>query len=366
MTLKTTHFLIAGLSCFFVPQAQAEIKIAVAGPMSGDYLFFGEQMEYGATMALDDINAAGGLFGQDVELFILDDACNPEQAAAVAKLAVVDEIVFVAGHWCSSSSIPAGKIYGDADILMITPASTSPKLTDEGGPHVFRQSGRDDKQGVVAAAYLAETWGDTKIALLHDGTTYGKGLADVTKVHLNALGVQETVYEEITPGQSNYSAEAARLQAAQIDVFYLGGYSTEAALLIKAVRALGDDAQMVSGDALTSEEFGLLAGNAAEGTLITFFPDARQYPEAQDVVNRFRDEGYEPEGYTLQTYAAIQAWSQAAQVAGTLELGPMITALNTTQFDTVIGSYRFDENGDMTSPGFVWYIWQDGSYVAVE
>lgn len=368
MHSNTRRCLMAGLGflMFAPPNAHAEISIVVAGPMTGDYLFFGEQMAVGAEFAVDDINAAGGVLGETVEISIFDDACDPEQAKAVANLAAIDGTVFVAGHWCSSSSIPAGKIYGDAGILMITPASTSPKLTDEGGRNIFRQSGRDDKQGVVAATYLADSWGSKKIAILHDGTTYGEGLANVTKTHMNSLGVTEVMYEAITPGKSDYADVAEQLQDADIDVFYLGGYSTEAALLIKAVRRMKDDAQMVSGDALTSEEFVLLAGDAAEGTLITFFPDARDYPEARDVVARIRDEGFEPEGYTLQTYAAIQAWSQAAEIAGSLDLEAMIPALQTSEFNTVIGTYRFDANGDMTSPGFVWYVWENGDYRPVK
>jgi branched-chain amino acid transport system substrate-binding protein len=355
----------AGAICIASTQAQADITIAVAGPMSGDYLFFGEQMAVGAELAVDDINAAGGILGQTVTVNILDDACDPEQAKAVAKAAASVGTVFVAGHWCSSSSIPAGEIYGKAGILMITPASTSPMLTDEGGSHIFRQSGRDDKQGVVAGTYLAQSWGDKNIAILHDGTTYGEGLATVTKAHMNALGVQEIMYETITPGLLDYADVASQLQAAGVDVFYLGGYGTEAALLIKAVRARNDTMQMISGDTLTSEEFVLLAGRAAEGTLFTFFPDARQNPEAHDVVARFRDDGFEPEGYTLQAYAVIQAWAQAAEIAGALDLGKMIPALQTSEFKTVIGNYRFDSNGDMTAPGFVWYVWEDGNYLPI-
>ena len=173
-------------------------------------------------------------------------------------------------------------------------------------PHVFRISGRDDKQGIVAGDYLAENWGDKKIAFLHDGDAYGKGLADATKEHLNELGITEVMYEEYTPGLDDYSEIVAKMQAEAIDVFYLGGYSTEAALLIRGARDIGYGVQMVSGDALTSEKFAIVAGEAADGTLITFFPDARNNPEAQDVVSRFRDEGYEPEGYTLQTYATMQ------------------------------------------------------------
>jgi branched-chain amino acid transport system substrate-binding protein len=368
MRSYTPKCLLAGASFLLLAgtDAQADIKIAVAGPMSGDYLFFGEQMALGAELAVADINEAGGVLGQSVELNILDDACDPEQAKAVADLAVVSGMVFVAGHWCSSSSIPAGQIYGDAGILMITPASTNPKLTDEGGRNIFRQSGRDDKQGIVAGSYLVENWRDAKIAILHDGTTYGEGLASVTKAHMNSLGVQEAIYEAILPGQDDYSDVVTLLQASEIEVFYLGGYNTEAALLVKAARRMNYDAQMISGDALTSEEFVLLAGSAAEGTLFTFFPDSRQNPEAQEVVARFRDEGFEPEGYTLQTYAAIQAWSQAAEISGSLDLEAMISALQVSEFNTVIGTYRFDPNGDMTAPGFVWYVWEDGDYFPVK
>lgn len=120
---------------------------------------------------------------------------------------------------------------------------------------------------------------------------------------------------------------------------------------------------MISGDSLTSEEFGMVAGDAAEGTLITFFPDARNYPEAQDVVAKFREEDYEPEGYTLQTYAAFQTWLQAANAAGSLDLNKMIKSLHETEFQTVFGTFRFNKNGDMTAPGFIWYTFEDGVYV---
>ena len=109
-----------------------------------------------------------------------------------------------------------------------------------------------------------------------------------------------------------------------------------------------------------------MAGPAADGTLITFFPDARNYPEAADVVAGFRADGYEPEGYTLQTYATLQAWAQAAESAGSLDLDKMIGTLHQIEFNTVFGSFKFDDNGDMTAPGFVWYVWKDGEYVAVK
>ena len=347
-------------------EAQAEVLVATAGPMSGQYSWFGEQMQRGAELAVADLNAAGGVLGQKVNLIIGDDACDPAQAVAVANKFVSDGVTFVAGHWCSSSSIPAAEVYKDAGLLMISPASTNPKLTDEGGPNVFRLSGRDDDQGVVAGDYLAEHWGDKKIAILHDGTTYGKGLADATKAQLHKRGVQEAMYEPYQPGESDYFTLVNKMQAEGINVFYVGGYSTEAALMIREARDSDYVVQLVSGDALTSSEFAMVAGPAADGTLITFLPDARYYSEAKDVVARFREAGYEPEGYTLQTYATFQTWAQAAEKAGSLELNKMIEALHENEFQTVFGTFRFDDNGDMTAPGFVWYVWKDGEYVPVK
>lgn len=364
--LRTLMVAVAVWAAATGTPARAEILVATAGPMSGQYEWFGEQMQRGAELAVADLNAAGGVLGEKVTLIVGDDACDDGLAVAVANKFVSDGVAFVAGHWCSSTSIPAADVYEKAGILMITPASTNPKLTDEGGPNVFRVSGRDDEQGVVAGDYLIEEWGDKKIAILHDGGTYGKGLADATKSRLNERGVNEAMYASYTPGEVDYSDVVSKMQAEGIDVFYVGGYSTEAALMVREASDRGYDIQLISGDALTSTEFSMVAGPAADGTLITFFPDARNYPEATDVVTRFRADGYEPEGYTLQTYATLQTWAQAVEMAGSLDLDKTIEALHQTEFDTVFGSFRFDDNGDMTAPGFVWYVWKDGEYVPVE
>lgn len=246
---------------------------------------------------------------------------------------------------------------------MISPSSTNPKLTEEGGANVFRVCGRDDQQGGVAGDYLADHWHDKKIAILHDGTAYGKGLADETKKQLNKRGIVEAIYEAYTPGERDYSILVARLQAANVDVFYVGGYSTEAALMLRQARDAGSEIQLVSGDAIATDEFWLITGTAGEGTLMTFFPDPRGNPQAQEVVASFRGEGYEPEGYTLYAYAAVQVWAQAAEKTGSLDLDRTIETLQETEFDTVLGKVRFDKKGDVTTTAFVWYVWKNGEYV---
>ena len=161
--------------------AQADIVIATAGPMTGQYAIFGEQMRKGAEQAVKDLNDAGGVLGEQLVLQVGDDACDPKQAVAVANQFINEGVELVAGHWCSGSSIPASQVYSEEGILQISPGSTNPQLTEESGDSVFRTCGRDDQQGQVAGEFLASEFGDKKIAIIHDKTAYGKGLADATQ-----------------------------------------------------------------------------------------------------------------------------------------------------------------------------------------
>jgi branched-chain amino acid transport system substrate-binding protein len=313
-------------------------------------------------MAVADLNAAGGVLGQQLKLQIGDDACDPKQAVAVANKFASDGVVFVAGHFCSGSSIPASTVYEEEDIIQISPASTNPKLTDEGGPNVFRTCGRDDQQGTVAGNFLADKFAGKKIAILHDKTAYGKGLADETKKQLNARGITETMYEAYTAGEKDYSALVSKLKNSNVDVMYLGGYHTEAGLMIRQAREQGYNVQLVSGDALVTDEYWKITGPSGEGTLMTFSPDPRKNPVAAPVVAKFKAINYEPEGYTLYTYGAIQAWAQAVEKAGSTDTAAVIKALRGNQFETVLGKIGFDEKGDVTAPGYVFYKWSNGTY----
>ena len=342
--------------------ARAEINIATAGPMTGQYASFGAQMKAGAEQAVADINAAGGVLGQPLNLMIGDDACDPKQAVAVANEMVGNDVVFMAGHFCSGSSIPASAVYTEEDMLMISPASTNPKLTDEGGKNVFRVCGRDDQQGLVAGKFLADQFGAQNIAIIHDKTAYGKGLADETKKSLNNHGVNEKLYEAYTAGEKDYAALVSKLKQNAIDVLYVGGYHTEAGLIVRQMREQGMDTLLVSGDALVTDEYWSITGPAGEGTLMTFSPDPRKNPDAAPIVQTFRDQGIEPEGYVLYTYAAVQVFAQAAEEAGSTDLGDILKVMELGTFDTVLGPLSFDDKGDVTLPGYVFYEWQDGTY----
>ena len=343
-----------------------DIPIAVVGPVTGSNAALGEQMTRGANMAVADINAKGGVLGKKLALIIADDACDPKQAVSAANDVVGKNVVFVAGHYCSSSSIPASAVYHEAGILQITPASTNPALTDDaakkGWNNVFRSCGRDDVQGGIAGKYLADHFKGKRVAIIHDKTAYGKGIADETKKAMNAAGLTEAMYEAMTQGDKDFSALISKMKQANIDAIYYGGYQTEAGLIVRQARDQGLKAQFIGADALMTEEFWKITGPAGEGTLMTFPPDPRNVPAAKAVVDKFMAEGYNPEGYTLYTYAAIQAFGAAADKAKSLKVDDLSKALKSMTLETVVGPLSWDKKGDVTEPKYVFYVWKGGKY----
>jgi branched-chain amino acid transport system substrate-binding protein len=340
-----------------------DLTIAVAGPMTGGESAFGRQMKNGADMAVAEINAAGGVLGKKLALDVEDDACDPKQARSVAEKIGGAKIPFVAGHYCSSSSIPASEAYADNNVLQITPASTNPLFTERNLWNVARVCGRDDQQGAVAAAFIAKNFKGKKIAILDDKTTYGKGLADETKKSLNKLGVKEKLSESYNKGDKDFNAIVSRLKLENIDLVYVGGYHQEAGLILRQMRDQGLKTILMSGDALADKEYASITGPAGEGTLFTFGPDPRNKPTAKAIVDKFKAQNIDPEGYTLYTYAAIQVWSQAAAKAGTIDPKKVMATIKANAWNTVIGKLEYDAKGDIKQLDYVVYKWDDkGGY----
>lgn len=347
-------------------QARADILIAAAGPVTGQLASLGEQMLAGVRQAVADINQRGGVLGQRLELAIGDDQCDPKQAVSVAAQLAAKGAVFVAGHFCSGAAIPASAVYSEEGVVMISPAATSPALTEAGSPLIFRVCGRDDRQGAAAGAYIAGRFAGRRIAILHDRSTYGKGLADATLETLRASGAREALYDGFTAGEKDFSALVAKLKQAGIEAVFVGGYHTEAGLILRQMREQGLDAALVGGDALVVREFWAIAGEAAEGAAFTFVTDPRRAPSAAAVLKRFAEAGASPEGYVLYSYAAVEAWARAAQAAGTTEAAAVARVLHADSFDTVIGRLRFDAKGDVDLPAFDVYRWSKGDYAPVD
>ena len=193
-------------------------------------------------------------------------------------------------------------------------ASTNPVFTEKGLWNTHRVCGRDDAQGIVAGNFLAKNYAGKKIAIIDDKSPYGKGLADETRKALNAAGQTEALNESYTAGEKDYTALVSKMKDAGIEAVYVGGYHTEGGLILRQMREQGMSAQMVSGDAFNTEEFWTITGTAGEGMIFTFAPEPRNNPAAKEVVEKFKAAGYDPEGYTLYEYAAIQAWARLLQL----------------------------------------------------
>ena len=365
--ITETHRPGTGRIACAVDRALAQdISIAVAGPMTGGESAFGRQMKNGAEQAVADINAAGGVLGKKLALQVGDDACDPKQARSVAEKFASAKIPFVAGHFCSSSSIPASEAYADGNVLQITPASTNPLFTERKLWNVARVCGRDDQQGLVAADYIAKNYKGKNVAILNDKTTYGKGLADETKKALNKAGVTEKMFESYNKGDKDFNAIVSRLKRDNIDLVFVGGYHQEAGLILRQMRDQGLKTVLMAGDALNDKEFASITGPAAEGTLFTFGPDPRNKPTAKAIVEKFKAKNIDPEGYTLYTYAAMQVWSKAVAKVGSTDPKKVMEAIKAGEWDTVLGKMGFDAKGDIKVIDYVVYKWDaKGNYTEI-
>src|SRR5665213_3618215 len=235
-----------------------DIKIATVGPMTGSDAAVGEQMRRGAEMAVKDINAHGGVLGRKLALTLTDDAAK------------------------------------------------------KGWNNVFRVCGRDDSQGRVAGDYIAARFKGQPVAVIDDKSTYGKGLADETIKAMAARGMTPALHDSISQGDSDFSALISKMKQAKIAAIYFGGYYREAGLIVRQAKEQGLNAVLMGGDALVTVDLWKITGVAGTGTLMTFPPDPRNLPAAQPIVAEFKKDGYDPEGYTLYTYAAVQVFAEAA------------------------------------------------------
>ncbi len=355
----TTLGLALGFAFAFAGTASAQVKMGVAGPITGPSAATGAQMKNGVDQAAADINAAGGMMGQKITVEYGDDVSDPKQGVSVANKFAADGVKFVVGHYNSGVSIPSSLVYQENGILEITPASTNPTFTERKMWNTFRVCGRDDQQGKVAGAYILKHFKGKKIAFVHDKTTYGKGLADETLKAIKAGGMKDVLYEGVNTGEKDYSALVSKIKQSGANLIYFGGLYTEGGLIVRQMRDQGVKAPLMGGDGITSDEYASVGGPGVEGTLMTYGPDPRNKPQAKKVVEEFRKKNFEPEAYTLYSYAAVQIFKQAAEAAKSLDPKKVAEKMHSgMHFKTVLGDIAYDKKGDITKLDYVMYIWK--------
>ncbi len=345
--------------------AAAEIAIGLANPLSGPFAASGSRNLLAARTAVQHLNANGGVLGESVRLVSVDDQCGMAEAIHAAERLVGAGVAVVVGHMCSHSSLLAAAIYDIAGIIMISPDSTHPRLTEEGRPNVFRLIGRDDLQAVESADFIAARWPRRRIAIVHDGSLYGQELALRTRRALEHRKVEVALVAQYEPGQPSYSSLVERLSDAGTELLYIGGYGPDAGRIAVDARAAGLDLQLIGGDGLGMDEFWSTAGEAGSGTIFSTFalPDDEAQVEVpaeqQTVLADFAAGG-------LGAYAAIEVWAEAATRAQTLDTRSVIRFLHYDHFDTVRGGVRFDEKGDLKNAAWTWQVWREGRKVPLD
>ncbi len=364
--------LALGVGLAFAGAATAQVRLGVGGPLTGGSAAFGAQLRQGVEQAVEDINAAGGILGQKIILSVGDDRADPKEGVSVANKFVGDGVKFVVGHFNSGITIPASEVYQENGMLVITPAATNPQVTERNMWNVFRVCGRDDQQGGVAGAIIAERFKGKRVAIVHDKTTYGQGLADETRKAMAAKGLKDVLYEGVNKDDKDFTALVSKIKAANADLVYWGGLHDTGGIIVRQMRDQGVKAPLMGGDGITDDEFASIAGPGAEGTLMTFSPDPRTNPKNKAIVELFRKKrGFEPQAYTLYSYAAVQIIKQAADEAKSLDPKRVAAVINSGKtFSTVLGDITFDKKGDVSNDGYiidgkkkdryVLYVWRKG------
>jgi branched-chain amino acid transport system substrate-binding protein len=301
-----------------------------------------------------------------------DDRGDPKEGVSVANKFAADGVKFVVGHFNSGVTMPSSEVLQDNGILEITPAATNPKITERNMWNIFRVCGRDDQQGGMAGAIIADKFKGKRIAIVHDKTTYGQGLADETRKALHAKGIKEVMYEGVNKDDKDFTALVSKMKAANPDLVYWGGLHDTGGIILRQMRDQGLRAPLMGGDGIADDEFAAIAGPGAEGTLMTFSPDPRTNPKNKEIVELFRkNRGFEPQAYTLYSSASMQIIKQAAEEAKSLDPKKVAEVIRSGRpFDTVLGTLSFDKKGDVSDKGYlidgkkkdryVLYTWKKG------
>lgn len=361
-------FASALAGCRKGAEGPSEIVIGVAAPMTGDQSKLGGDIERGARLAVEEWNARGGINGKKIRLEVGDDQHDPKQAVSVANKLVNSGIVGMVGHFNSSASIPASDVYHSSGVPMITPGSTNPKLTDQGFWNVFRVCGRDDQQGKVAADFVGGQLKLKRVAILHDKTIYGQGLAEEFRKSLAAYPETEVIsFDGVTQGDKDFRGVLTSLKGKNPDLFFFGGVFPEGGQLAKQAKEVGLAAPMLTGDGVIDPKFIEIAGPAAEGTYLTFTPDPEKMPEAKGFLEKYKAKhGNELAPYAIYSYDAANILLSAlaeAEKEGKIKEGKRVAEIiRNVKYNGALGHIEFDEKGDVKKSPYIVWITKNGKF----
>ena len=341
------------------------IKIAAVIPLSGSSAPTGAFMKNGMQMAIDEINAKGGVLGRQLQFDPEDEACDPTQAAAAANKAVSNGAVVSVGGYCSGATLPTLPIFEKANIPMIIPAANSQDLVNQKLPNVFLINGTGVQQAAAAVKFMVKD-GVKTVALVDDNTSYSKDIATQTKKDLEADGnVKVALATSVTAGESDYSSVVHDIMGAKPDMLYWTGYYQEGGLIINQLKAAGYAGKiMVADGSVDASLIKIAAGTNANGVFATMTqtPDTIKGAETwiADYTKKF---GSAPGPYSTQSYDAVRVAAEAITKAGSTDGGKIIAALQATDgFQLFSGPLKFTPEHTLTNGGFQILVVKDGKF----
>ncbi|WP_227764722.1 ABC transporter substrate-binding protein [Zhaonella formicivorans] len=346
----------------------SEIYLASANPMTGDSAQFGDMKVKAIQLALDEVNAAGGINGAQVKLLVGDDTGNPKEAPNVAqKFAADDRVLAVIGHWNSSCTLAARGIYEAAGIPVITD-SVNKAITDGSTPHVYRISLTDTAQAQHLAKYAYEKMGKRRVAILYTANDFGNGLMNDFSKAFNELGGKVVATETYFEGQSkDFSPQITKIKAKNPDLLFIAGYYVETALIAQQSRSLGLNVPMLGTEGISSEELIKLGGQAVEGILFTgFFHPEVKFPGTEEFVKAFKEKyNKEPDTYAALAYDSAKLILEAISKNGATREGIKKYLDEVKDFPGVAGPISFDDKNDVTR-GIIILTVKNGKIVPAE
>jgi branched-chain amino acid transport system substrate-binding protein len=345
-------------------EGAAPFKIGVAGPMTGQYATYGASHKAGAEIAIEELNADGGVNGADASMELGDDLGDPKEAVLVAQKFIDDsELVLVNGHQFSGATIAAGAKYEAAGLPMVSPSATNPDITDLGA-YIWRICMTDAVQGEGLANYTVNDLGMTKVAVIYDNSDYGRGLADAYEAGIEAAGGSVVAKEQYATGDTDFKAQLTKVKGGSPELIFLSGYYPEGSKIAQQASELGMDVQLLGSDGYASDELPKLGKAAVEGMLVsTFFDYTKDDPAVQAFVEAYKAkfEGANPDWFAANAYDVTMLAAAAAEKAGSNDRTAINDALaEIGTYEGISGPITFDENGDVVKPLSI-VIVQDGA-----
>lgn len=339
---------------------QPTLKFALIAPFSGPYAAYGTQLLSGATQAANDINKSGSLKDVQIDIVPIDDQCNPVHAVAAAENIIAEkEFTAVIGHACSAATLATSSIYAKANMLVITPTSTYPSITERKIATLFRISGNDIQQSATAANFIAHKLHSKRVAIIHDQDIFSKGLADLVSEKLVRLDTTPILYQAVPRGTKNFTALGKKLKKLDADAVYFAGLYPEVGALAQALKLLELQIPVITADGVALQKFvhGVGGPKIASTVLMTFGANANNLVSSKSAIHSMQNNHLETEGYALYAYAAVQVLEQALRAANNTDGALLAAWLHQHEVDTVLGKKSWDTNGDIIDHQFKIYAW---------